>query len=97
MANEREPVLAFWGKGSMEGTAAQVDAEIERRGALRAYVAEGWERRLDGSRRSMGELAIEAETGLGAAALYALKRGIPLRDWNDGTSTPRVVIRVSET
>lgn len=55
----------------------------------------GWQQALKG-REPMETVEIEAENSMDAANQYAVLMKIPLVCWNNGTKSPRVVIRAEE-
>lgn len=59
------------------------------------YKVTGWQQGLKG-RDPMQTLELEADDTMDAAHQYALHFKIPLLCWNNGTKSPRVVIRVED-
>lgn len=60
------------------------------------FSVQGWEKTAAGNRSPDVEVKIYAQNGFEAASAYARMRDVADRDWNDGSPSPRVVIRVTD-
>lgn len=60
------------------------------------YSVTGWQQSVEG-REPLQTIDVEAEDAMDAAHQYALMFKIPLLCWNNGTKSPRVIIRVQES
>lgn len=60
------------------------------------YVVKAWKRQADGSRICIAECEVRATNGWDAAQIAAMELGYAQRDWNDGSKSPPIVMRVED-